>query len=208
VYETGKFPVHWLPMEDMSRELLQPDDSEGRGGGRKWSVRVGDRIAERAVTGYVRQQERDPDLAGHVKVEFSAMDRWFEEDDPVYAHLRDPYHRIDVRSSSARVIVRLRDQIVAESSRPKLLFETSVPARYYLPFADIRLDLLQRSDRVSECPYKGDGQHWHLVIGDERIEDAAWSLPHPLPEAAAAIEHVCFYPDKVEVTVDGKRLEG
>ena len=212
VHETGKFPVHWLPLEDVSRELLHPAESEGKVegklGGQKWSVRVGNRVAERAVTGYVRLQEGDPDLAGHVKVEFRSMDRWFEEDDPVYAHFRDPYHRIDVRSSSARVIVRHADHIVAESSRPKLLFETNVPVRYYLPFADIRLNLLQRSDTVSQCPYKGDGQHWHLVIGNDRVEDAAWSLPHPLPEGLAAAEHVCFYPEKVEVTVDGKRVGG
>jgi uncharacterized protein (DUF427 family) len=59
---------------------------------------------------------------------------------------------------------------------------------------------------VSECPYKGDGQHWHLVVEGNRVEDAAWSLPHPLPEGLAAAEHICFYPDKVEIEVDGERI--
>jgi uncharacterized protein (DUF427 family) len=134
------------------------------------------------------------------------MDRWFEEDDPIYAHPRDPYHRVDVRSSSRHVLVRHDGDVVADSHRPKLLFETSNPTRYYLPFADVRLDLLERSDTVSQCPYKGDGQHWHLTTRHGRVDDAAWSLPHPLAEGFLALEHVCFYPDKVELTVGGQRV--
>ena len=79
-----------------------------------------------------------------------------------------------------------------------------MPASYYLPWSDVRLDGLIRSDTVSECPYKGDGQHWHLEVGGNRVEDAAWSLPHPLPEGAPALEHLSFYPDKVEVTIDDR----
>lgn len=97
--------------------------------------------------------------------------------------------------------------MVAESRRPKLLFETSNPIRYYLPFADVRIDLLERSDTVSECPYKGDGQHWHLAVGEGRIDDAAWSLPHPLPEGFAAADHICFYPEKVDTLVDGELVD-
>jgi len=89
-----------------------------------------------------------------------------------------------------------------------MLFETSLPARFYVPFADVRIDLLERSETVSECPYKGDGQHWHLRVAGTTAGDAAWSLPHPLPEGLAAAEHVCFYPDKVEVEVDGERIRG
>lgn len=135
------------------------------------------------------------------------MDRWFEEDEPVYAHVRDPYHRVDVRASSRHVVVRHRGRVVVESVRPKRLFETGNPTRHYLPFADVRLDLLERSDTVSECPYKGDGQHWHLVVDGDRVENTAWSLPHPLPEGLAAAEHLCFYPGKVEVVVDGEPAE-
>lgn len=57
------------------------------------------------------------------------MDRWFDEDDPIYAHPRDPYHRVDVRSSSRHIVVRHRGRVVAESTRPKLLFETGNPTR-------------------------------------------------------------------------------
>lgn len=70
----------------------------------------------------------------------------------------------------------------------------------------MRLELLEQSETVSEFPYKGDGQHWHLIIGDQMVPDAAWSLPHPLPEGVTAAEHICFYPEKVEVMVDGERV--
>jgi len=95
---------------------------------------------------------------------------------------------------------------VAESARPKLLFETGNPTRYYLPFADIDLGRLELSDTVSECPYKGDGQHWHLITDGEPVPDVAWSLPHPLPEGFAAAEHLCFYPNKVDLEVDGEHI--
>lgn len=81
--------------------------------------------------------------------------------------------------------------------------------RYYLPFADVRTELLTLSETVSQCPYKGDGQHWDLLSADTapgRVVGAAWSLPHPLAEATLALEHVSFYPDKLDVTVDGQRV--
>lgn len=141
-----------------------------------------------------------------VVIDYAVIDRWFEEDDPIYAHPRDPYHRVDVRSASRHVTVRYGGQIIAESHRPKLLFETSNPIRYYLPFADVRIDLLQLSDTVSECPYKGDGQHWHLRTGSAQVDDVGWSLPHPLPEGIAAAEHICFYPGEVDIDVDGQAI--
>jgi uncharacterized protein (DUF427 family) len=88
-----------------------------------------------------------------------------------------------------------------------MLFETGQPPRYYLPWADVRLGMLDLSDTVSECPYKGDGQHWNLNTAGGHLADAAWSLPHPLPEGIAVAEHICFYPDKVKVTVDAHLLE-
>ncbi len=124
-----------------------------------------------------------------------------------FAHPRDPYHRVDVQASSRHVVVRHDGQVVAESHRPKLLFETGLPVRYYLPPADVRTERLAPSGTVSDYPYKGPGQHWHLAGGDGAlVEDAAWSLPFPLPEGLAAGQHLCFYPDKVDVEVDGERL--
>lgn len=202
LHETDAFPTFYYPLDDMRGDLLAPDPSDP---GRRptWSVTVGQRVAARAVVGPPVVDGGTELLPGLVALEYDAMDRWFEEDDPIYAHPRDPYHRVDVRAASRHVLVSCDGEVVAESRRPKLLFETSNPVRYYVPFADVRPGVLELSTTVSECPYKGDGQHWHLRIGATTIDDVAWSLPHPLPEGLAAAEHVCFYPSKVEVTVDG-----
>lgn len=145
-------------------------------------------------------------LEGRVHLPLAVADRWFAEDEPVYAHFKDPYHRVDVLTSSRHVVVRVEGRTIAETRRPKLLFETGLPVRYYIPWADVALAHVAISDTVSQCPYKGDGQHWHLDVGGRRIEDAAWSLPHPLPEGFAALEHIAFYPDRVELVVDGRRI--
>ncbi|KRV47694.1 hypothetical protein AQ490_04720 [Wenjunlia vitaminophila] len=206
LYRTGTpAPQFWFPLADLRGDLLVAAD-QGDDGGRRWSVVVDGRSAPECVLELVTSDPAGPPLDDHVTIDYGAMDRWFEEDDPVYARPRDPYHRVDVRNSSQHVVVRHHDVVVAESHRPKLLFETGLPVRYYLPFDDVRIGLLERSETVSECPYKGDGQHWHLVVGGQRVPDAAWSLPHPLPEATTAIEHVCFYDAKVRVEVDGVPL--
>jgi uncharacterized protein (DUF427 family) len=214
LWETGEFPVHYYPLDDVRQDLLEQatvgQDEDSRG---QWSVKVGDRVAEDCMIASPRDANGDELLPGYVTFHQShgpqasdprAMDEWFEEDDPIHGHPRDPYHRVDIRSSSRHVVVRHNGAIVAESSRPKLLFETGNPIRYYLPPADVRIELLRKSDFVSACPYKDDGQHWHITIGDKVAENAAWSLPHPLLEGLAAAGHICFYPDKVEVEVDGQ----
>jgi uncharacterized protein (DUF427 family) len=206
LHQTRGFPTHYFPLNDLRPDLVIAHENVP-GKPATWSAMVGDSVAERAVTASPRTASDEELLPGFVTIDYAAMDRWFEEDEPVYAHPRDPYHRVDVRASSRHVLVRHRDQVIAESRRPKLLFETSNPIRYYLPFDDVELGLLEISETVSECPYKGDGQHWHLHVDGEIIADAAWSLPHPLPEGLAAAEHVCFYPAKVELEVDGHRVE-
>ncbi len=202
LHRTGAAPTLLFPFSDPAADVLKQGEQAGT-----WTVQVGARSAAQAVT-------TPPPLAGPagaaidglVIVEYHTMDRWFEEDDPVYAHTRDPYHRVDVRSSSRHVAVRHADVVVAESTRPKLLFETGLPVRFYLPFADVRIDLLELSETISQCPYKGDGQHWNLMGTGDLVADAAWSLPHPLAEAKLALEHVSFYPDKLEVLVDDERV--
>jgi uncharacterized protein (DUF427 family) len=207
LHASGAFPTHWFPLDDVRGDLLVPAGrSVNAEPAERFDVRVGDRLAAGAVQIVSADSPRDPPLTGYATVDFGAMDRWFEEDEPIYAHPRDPYHRVDVRASSQRVVVSHNSVVVAESLRPKLLFETGNPIRYYLPFDDVHLEFLVRSGTVSECPYKGDGQHWHVHLSGGRIDDAAWSLPHPLPEGYAAAEHVCFYPSKVDVRVDGQLL--
>jgi len=139
----------------------------------------------------------DPDLAGFVLLDFDAFD-WLEEDDEVVSHPRDPFHRVDIRHSSRHVRVERDGQVLAESARPVLVFETSLPVRTYLPRADVRLDLLEPSPTRTACAYKGVASY----LARERT-DLAWSYEAPLPDAAELAGLICFFDERVDVTVDG-----
>jgi uncharacterized protein (DUF427 family) len=141
----------------------------------------------------------DPDLAGFVLLDFDAFD-WLEEDDAVVSHPRDPFHRIDVRHGSRHVRVERDGQVLAESSRPVLVFETSLPVRTYLPRDDVRLDLLEPSSTRTACAYKGVASY--LSRGGE---DLAWTYEAPLPDAAELTGLVCFFDERVDLTVDGEK---
>jgi uncharacterized protein (DUF427 family) len=124
----------------------------------------------------------DEDLGGYVAIEWDAMDRWLEEEEEVIGHPRDPFSRIDVRRSSRHVVVRLDGEVVAETRRPSLLFETGLPIRFYMPFEDARDDLLIPSPTRTVCAYKGRARHWSAKVGDRVHADVAWCYPEPLAD--------------------------
>jgi uncharacterized protein (DUF427 family) len=144
----------------------------------------------------------DPELAGYVLLDFKGFDAWYEEDERNLSHPRDPFHRIDIVHSSRHVRVEADREVLAESSRPYLLFETSLPARFYLPPEDVRLDRLARSATATACAYKGEASYWAL---DGR--DVAWFYPAPLREAAEVTDRIAFFNERVDIVVDGERLE-
>jgi uncharacterized protein (DUF427 family) len=141
----------------------------------------------------------DPDLAGFVLLDFDAFD-WLEEDDAIVSHPRDPFHRVDIRHSSRRVRVERDGQVLAESGRPVLVFETSLPTRTYLPRDDVRLDLLEPSATRTACAYKGVASYLA-----RRGTDLAWTYEAPLPDAHELAGLVCFFDERVDVTVDGEK---
>jgi uncharacterized protein (DUF427 family) len=139
----------------------------------------------------------DEDLAGYVVLDFRAF-RWLEEDDPLVSHPRDPYHRIDIRPSSRHVRVEFNGELLAESRRPSLLFETHLPTRFYLPADDI-VGPLQPSEKRTFCAYKGQASYWSHAD----LPNLAWTYRQPLPDAVQIAGMVAFYDDLVDVTVDG-----
>ena len=147
----------------------------------------------------------DADLAGYVVLDFGAFDTWYEEDEQNVAHPRDPFHRIDVLPSSRQVKLELDGQLLAESSRPTVLFETMLPARYYLPREDIRADLIPSSRRTF-CPYKGQASYWSAVPGGDLLADIAWTYEQPLHDAAQVRGLIAFFDERIDVTLDGERL--
>ncbi|MEM7142777.1 MAG: DUF427 domain-containing protein [Actinomycetota bacterium] len=146
------------------------------------------------------------ELPDHVKVDWSAVDRWFEEDEEVFIHPRDPYRRVDALPSSRHVVVRVDGVVVADSTRPTILYETGLPPRYYLPADDVRIDLLRESDSRTGCPYKGFARYWHLTVGEATYEDLVWGYDDPFPESAPVKGLICFYNEKVDLEIDGETV--
>jgi len=149
-------------------------------------------------------ESTDPRLEGFVAFDWDAIDHWFEEDEEVFVHPRDPYHRIDTLQSSRAVRVEVAGRVVAESSSPKLLFETGLPTRYYLPKTDVRMDWLRESTTSTGCPYKGTARYWGVDIDGTHHDDLAWSYDFPARESAPIAGYVCFYNEHVDLFIDGE----
>lgn len=211
--ESGRLPVYYFPLEDVAGHLLIPHHREGtshrKGRASFFSVAVRDRIAENAAWSYPDPTPSCSDIKGHVAFYWGRMDAWFEEDEEVVGHARNPYHRIDVLESSRHVVVELDGRILAETRRPKLLFETGLPTRYYIPKVDVDMTLLEPSDTVTVCAYKGKATaYWSAQTSNgELVPDVAWSYPAPSPECSKIANMVCFYNEKTDISVDGERQE-
>ena len=142
----------------------------------------------------------DPDLAAYVVLEFAAFE-WREEDEPVVSHPHDPFGRIDVLRSSRHVRVELDGRLLAESTRPMLLFETLLPVRFYLPRDDVKVHL-EPSDTATYCAYKGRASYYSLPDGPR---DVAWTYHEPLHDAEPVRDRICFFDERFDVIVDGNR---
>ncbi|MGH8834482.1 MAG: DUF427 domain-containing protein [Actinomycetes bacterium] len=208
VWEIPYFPAYYFPVEDVRTDLLTPSGntshSPSRGDGRLYTIKAGDREAVAAAMRY--EDSPIPELRDLVRFEWEAMDAWFEEDEEVIVHPRDPHSRIDILQSSRHVRIEIDGVTVAETSSPRLLFETGLPTRYYLPKTAVRLDLLEPSDTVTRCPYKGQTVHWAAKVGGE-TKDVAWSYPAPLPESQKIIGMVAFYNERVDTYIDEVKQE-
>lgn len=208
VWEHPYYPTYHLPLDDVRPDALRDTGLsasriDGVTGGLH-DVIVGERTAARVALVYDDPQVRD--LAGTVRLQWESMDAWFEEEEQVYVHPRDPYKRIDVLASSRHVVVEVDGTVVADSRRPVLLFETSLPTRYYLPKTDVRMDLLTPTDHTTRCPYKGIAEYYALTVDGTTYDNAVWWYRHPTRESAPIAGMVCFYNERVDLTVDGERL--
>jgi uncharacterized protein (DUF427 family) len=205
VWEVPYYPTYYFPAGDVRSELLEPDggvdQSPSRGDGRTFTVRAGGKEAPGAATRY--EDSPIEQLRDLIRFEWDAMDAWFEEDEEVFTHPRDPHTRVDILPSSRHVRVEVDGVTIAESGSPKLLFETGLPVRYYLPKTHVRMDLLTPTDTVSNCPYKGQAEYWSVKVGEKVHDDLAWSYPTPLPESERIAGLISFYSDKVDLYVDG-----
>ncbi len=205
VWEKPQYPAYYLPREDVRTELLTPssrtEHSPSRGTAQYFHVKGGDRLVEDGARAY--PESPCVELRDLIRFDFRAMDAWFEEDEPIGVHPRDPYTRVDVLASSRHVEVAINRVKVAETSQPRILFETGLPPRYYIPLTDVRMDLLRASGSETQCPYKGTANYWSVQAGDELAEDVVWTYRTPLLESVKIAGLVCFYNERVDLTVDG-----
>jgi uncharacterized protein (DUF427 family) len=207
LHESSLPAVLYVPLEDVRQGLIEPTAHTThcpfKGDASYWTVRAGGKTAEDAIWGYPEPIESATWLLGYVAAYWDRMDTWYEEGEEIFGHLRNPYHRVDVRAADARVTVRAGGEVIAESDQPKLLFETGLPARAYIPLDDVRQDLLTRSQKTSVCPYKGTASYWSVgTTNGDTFGDVVWSYEQPLRESAEVAGYVSFLGEGVEVEID------
>ncbi len=209
--EQGLTPVYYLPKAEVRMELLEPSPKrtrcESKGEASYYTLRVGDRVEESVAWSYEQPPAGLEPLVDYVAFYWDRMDQWFEEDDEVFVHPRDPYKRVDTLHSSRHVRVEIGGETVAETRRPLMLFETGLPTRYYIPKQDVRLDLLEPSDRHTQCPYKGVASYHSVRVGGELYPDIIWYYPFPIAECPKIEGLLAFYNEKVDLYVGGELQE-
>ncbi|KAI0926005.1 hypothetical protein AcW1_008292 [Taiwanofungus camphoratus] len=169
----------------------------------RYDVVVGGKKAEGAVTKYT-----EGELSDLINIEFGAMDAWFEEDEQIFVHPKDPYKRVDVLQSSRHVRVEINGVEVANTTKPRLLFETSLAVRTYIPKTDCRMDLLIPSDLTTQCPYKGVANYYNVRLpSGEVVQNIVWWYRTPQPECGEIKGFAAFYDEKVDVWVDGVKQQ-
>ena len=209
VWETPFYPSYYVPVADVRLDLLEPTStvthSPSRGDAVHFTVRVEGQ--ERRDAAWQYRDSPIEELRDHIRFDWNAMDAWFEEDEEVFTHARSPYVRVDILPTSRTVRVEIDGVVLADSPRAQVLFETGLPARWYVPKVDVRMDLLDATDHASHCPYKGQAEYWSARVGDKLEENVAWSYRAPLPESAGIAGYVAFFDERVDLFVDGERQE-
>ena len=208
-FEPRRLPVYYFPEQDVRMDLLQPSaysaSSSGEGAAlSRWTLEVDGRRVDNVGWSYRQPDAAHAPLADHVAFYWGKLDAWFEEDEEVYVHPRDPYHRVDAMESSRHIRVVVAGETIAETHRPRLLFETNLPTRYYIPRADVRLDLLEPTLTSTQCPYKGRAVYWSVRAGGELHKDLGGSYPFSSPECPKIEKLRAVYNEKVDIYVDGE----
>ena len=204
LHETGLAPVIYLPAADVRAGVLEPSGTTThcpfKGDATYHHLQVGGERRSDAVWSYPDPIEGCPPLAGLVAFDPHGVDAVYLEEERVRGHVRDPYHRVDAVPTSRHVTVRVDGHTIAQSRRAVLLFETGLPVRTYLPAEDVDAAVLEHSDTVTTCPYKGATDRYHSVrVGERRLADAVWVYASPDPAVAAIAGLLAFDDAQVEV---------
>jgi uncharacterized protein (DUF427 family) len=206
LHEPGHYPVAFFPLRDVRDGVLVDEDRTTQHrelGDTAWfTVTVGDGNARRAAWRYTNLPGHADLLRDRVAFAWRAMDSFYEEDERILGHAADPYHRVDIRPTSRHLVVKDGARVIADTTRPVVLYESGFAPRWYVPRADIDASALAPAEGQTFCPYKGLAGYYD--IGEHA--GAAWSYPQAWPEVGRIADLVSFEPDKVEVYLDGTRL--
>ena len=205
--ESGLQPIYYFPPEDVRLDVLEPTERHTRcpkkGEASYYTIRVGDRVVENGAWYYPDViPDAPPALAGLIAFYFDRMDRWLEEAEEIDVHPRDPYHRIDVLATDRHVRVSLDGELLAQTTRAVVLFESNLPPRWYIPREDVVAEL-QPTDTVTRCPYKGTAGYYSAG----GAMDLVWYYADPLPEVGRIKDRLCFFNERVDLELDGELQE-
>jgi uncharacterized protein (DUF427 family) len=207
LFEPGRYPVAYFPVDDFAEGALRPIEHRTNHpdlGETAWfEVVSGDRRVDRGAWQHVALPAQASLLEGLIAPAWRAMDAFYEDEDRVLGHAADPYHRIDIRRTRRHLQVHAGGEIVAESHAPLVLYESGFAPRWYVPRQAVRADSLSDDALRTFCPYKGVAAYY----GVRDISRAAWSYRAPIEDVSPIAGLVSFEPDKVEVTLDGERLQ-
>ncbi|MDX1887354.1 DUF427 domain-containing protein [Mycolicibacterium sp. 120270] len=204
VWELPYYPQYYIPLADVRPEFLRDENHPQKvqfGSSRLHSLVGAGQTHEKAARVF-----DDGPVAGLVRFEWDPL-RWLEEDEQIYGHPRNPYARVDALRSHRHVRVELDGIVLADTTSPVLLFETSLPTRYYVDPTDVAFEHLELSDTKTLCPYKGTtSEYFSVRVGDTVHQDLAWTYHYPLPAVAAIAGLIAFYNEKLDIVVDGVAL--
>jgi uncharacterized protein (DUF427 family) len=208
VWEWPHFPQYYVPLADIDAGALvdeQHEEQLGRGTAQRFGIEIGD--VHRPGVAHHFTASTIEGITGTVRLDWAACDHWFEEDEEVFVHPRDPYSRVDALRSTRTITVSLDGVELGRSSSPVMVFETGLPTRYYLNKTEVHFEHLVPSDTVTSCPYKGQTTgYWSVRLGDRVEPDLAWAYDFPTRQLLPIAGLVAFYNEKVDIALDGQPL--
>jgi uncharacterized protein (DUF427 family) len=201
------YPQYYVPIDDFVEEfLLAPPSSAGAAASWKQGLVVGDQKRPDALSVHAPLSSRYPGT--YAKVDWDAVDAWFEEDEEVFVHPRNPYVRVDAIRSHRHLSVALDGVLLAETDAPVMVFETSLPTRYYIDPTDVHWSHLVPTTTQTACPYKGvTTGYWSIVTDHGTYPDTVWAYNFPTAPLLPIAGLVAFYNEKVDITLDGQLLD-
>ena len=213
VWEPDKaVPGYVFPRQDVRADLLRPSTSQPGHGRHQRVAQYYDLHLDGEVYPALAWEYDVEGLGELIGIDWftresGGIEHWYEEDEEIFHHPRDPYKRVDALQSSRHVTISINGVQVADTHRPVLLFETRLPVRYYVPAEDVDFTKLVETTHSTTCPYKGDARYWSFVDGDVVGKNIVWTYPAPIPEVHKIAGLVSFYNEAVDITVDGVAQE-